>query len=267
MAKKTEKTNASGILLVKKLTQGFVEFHIVGESPLLFRQMAAKARQSLLNPPPSTKGSTNKADKIKHDPIREFRDSMGTLPGGPTLACLPATAFKGAIMSAAVEDVGSTKAQMGRLTNVEGEYVPIWGKPMIHSDMVRLSGQNRTPDVRTWAIMPEWATKIMVRYVTPPLNGSAIGNLLANAGIFIGVGDGRPEKGKKSFGRFRIADKDDSDYKRITEQFGRQPQVEALSSPDYYTEETKELLSEFFADIANREMSNQITLPTNGKEI
>jgi hypothetical protein len=68
------------------------------------------------------------------------------------------------------------------------------GVPKIFSSITRSADINKTPDVRTRAIVPKWACKVDITYVRPVLNHTVISNLFATAGITMGVGDWRPEK-------------------------------------------------------------------------
>ena len=77
----------------------------------------------------------------------------------------------------------------------------------------------------------------------------AIANLLAAAGIVAGVGDFRQEKGKGSFGQFRLADADDADLKRIISTGGRKAQDAALEKFEAYDDETAELLTWFSGEV------------------
>jgi hypothetical protein len=113
---------------------------------------------------------------------------------------------------------------------------------------------NRTPDVRTRAIVPAWACSLRVTFVQPLIRAQAVANLLAAAGITIGVGDGRPEKGAMSYGQFRIADKDDAEFKRILKDGGRKAQQAGLDNPEPYDEETRELLTWFDDERAKRQL-------------
>lgn len=118
--------------------------------------------------------------------------------------------------------------------------------------IVRSADMNRTPDVRTRAIVPEWACRLRITFVQPLIRAQAVANLLAAAGITIGIGDWRSEKGSGNYGQFRIADKDDSDFKRILKEGGRAAQAEALENPVCYDDETTELLSWFEEERAKR---------------
>jgi hypothetical protein len=78
--------------------------------------------------------------------------------------------------------------------------------------------------------------------------------LLAAAGLTIGVGDWRPEKGSGNYGQFEIVSKDDPRYARIVKTGGRQAQIDGFENPDGYDEETAELLSWFDDERAKRQL-------------
>lgn len=228
------------------VTTGTFDCCIVGTSPLILNRMSQKAQRELLMPK-GRKTAVDKATSLKHVPVDEYRASAYTLKDDaqPTLLALLSTAFKGAIRSAALDMPGAKKAQIGRLTYIDGEFVGIYGVPKLFMSITRSADMNKTPDVRTRAIVPAWACRLRITYVQPLIRAQAVANLLAAAGITIGVGDWRPEKGAGSYGQFRIAFEDDADFKRIVKVGGRAAQQAALDHPVCYDDETTELLSWF----------------------
>jgi len=248
MKKAAEKETELQIL---KVERGRMQVYIVGESPLILNRMSEKAKHMLLHP----RGKLNAYEKqtnTKHNPREEFEGSAHRIKTGPTLLALPSTAFKGALSTAALDMPGTKKAQIARLTYVEGEYVGIHGIPKVHMTWVKGADMNRTPDIRTRVIIPEWAGTFSVTYVVPLLAHNAVANLIGASGVYIGVGDGRPEKGKLSFGRFRIVSPDDADYKRIVKYGGRKLQETAMKAAEPYDEETKELWGWWHDEVKRR---------------
>jgi hypothetical protein len=184
---------------------------------------------------------------LKHNPLLEFRDSayQTRTEDAPTALCFFATGFKGALASAALDVPGAKRTEIGRLCRIEGVDLPVWGTPELMMSVVRSADMNRTPDIRTRAILPEWACRVTIRYVKPKLNHQSIANLLAWAGETIGIGDFRQEKGKGSYGLFRLASADDPDFIRITSEQGRAVQEAALAEPQPHDADTEELLDWF----------------------
>lgn len=238
---------------VLKVTTSELTFCLVGTSPLICNAMSAKARQQLLLPP-AAKTRSQKQSTLKHEPIEEYRRSPYRAIGdeAATRIVFPGAGFKSVLASAALDLDGANKTQIGRLSYVPQYNVPIYGIPQLFMSVVRSADMNRTPDVRTRAIIPQWACSFSIVFVTPILREQAVTNLLASGGITRGIGDWRPEKGKGSFGQFRIAGPDDPEYKQILTTGGRVAQDAALESPTFFDQETEELMEWFNAEVARR---------------
>lgn len=251
MAKR--KSTSSSEIVVEEIGKGQLAMWVVGMTPLICHVMSDKARHELFLPK-GKKNSAEKAASLKHNPVDEFRQSAYQFvdPNEPTLIGIQSSAFKGALRNAALDLPGSSKSQIGRLTFVEGEYVGVYGLPRLFISVVRSSDMNRTPDIRTRVIIPEWACNIVISFVTPILKDVAVVNLLAAAGITQGVGDWRPEKGKGSYGQFRLAKHDDEQYHRIAMMGGREPQEEAMRNPVPYDSESEKMLNWFVGEAQTR---------------
>lgn len=253
MVGKTKAADAGSEIQILEVDRGIIDFCIIGTSPLICNRMSQKTWFELLAP----KGKKTESDKkgtMKHDPIREFRDSPYKIEddSAPTLIALMPTAFKKSMGTAALDTPGAKKAQIGRLVYVEGELLPIFGIPKLFMSITRSADMNRTPDVRTRAILPEWACKLTIQFQRPILREQSIANLLAAAGFQSGVGDWRQEKGSGSYGSFRICSADDKDFLRIVKTMGRGPQVKALAHPVAYNAETDEMLRWFDKEVVDR---------------
>lgn len=245
--------NTESEVSIVKIELTSVTFHLVGVSPLVPHAVSFKNKGQLLYPP-KKKNQAEKDSSMKHEPFEEFRDAAYKFreDDQPTRLYMPGGSFHGAMANAAIDMVGAKKAQIGRLTNIVGDKIPVWGVPQIYSTIVRSSDMARTPDVRTLPILPKWATMITVQFVGSLIKTASVGNLLGAAGSIIGIGDGRPEKGKLSFGKFRVCAEDDPEFKAIVKSGGRKPQDEALADPAFYDQETEELLSWFSAEVHRR---------------
>jgi hypothetical protein len=226
---------------------------VLGRTPLIMNRLAEKARQQLLFPPPP-KTRADKQAHLKHEPLREFRDSTHRIPDEAcaTLLGMPTVAFKAAMRTAALEMPGVSKAQIGRLVFIEGLLVPVYGIPQIHSTVVRMSDPGRTPDIRTRCIVPEWACYVSVSFLEPHLRAKTVGKLLAAAGFIAGVGDWRSEKGSGNYGQFEIVGEDNAEFQGLIANGGRAAQVAALNDPVPFDIETQELLSWFDAELDRR---------------
>lgn len=231
-------------LVVKALETETIVLWVVGTSPLFENAMSLKAKQQLLFPGTGRKTAADRAQSLKHEPEKEFIASMYKRRdnNGPTRVMLPATAFKGALMNVAIETAGAKKTQIGRLVWVNGNYVDVYGLPQLNMSVVRTAGIEHTPDIRTRAILPEWCCQLSITYVKPTLTQKTLVTLLHNAGLIIGVGDFRQEKGKGNFGQFKIA-ADHSEVVDIIKNGGLEAQDAAISEMKTYDGETDELFN------------------------
>lgn len=135
-----------------------------------------------------------------------------------------------------------------------GERLPVYGKPKLFMAITRSADVNKTPDVRTRAILPEWACKIRCTFVTPYLAEKTVATLLSAAGLIQGVGDWRPQKGSGNFGQFIIVNDDDPAFLRVIENGGRAAQLEAMEAATPYDQETEELMEWFKEEADTRSM-------------
>jgi hypothetical protein len=226
---------------------------LLGTTPFLCNRCSEKTKRELLFPA-RKKNAAEKATTLKHDPPVEYRASVYRDPAADAATRIvhPGAAFRRAMASAALDIPGATKAMVGRLVKVLEYNVSLFGVPRISAMIVREGGPSRTPNVRIRALLPQWACTITLQYSHPLITDRAVFNLLAASGEWIGVGDGRNEKGALTFGCFRIVSADDPDWLRVVAEGGAAVQDEALARPVADCVETEELLSWFDAAVAER---------------
>lgn len=233
-------TNEPTTLIIDALKQGRVTMRIIGSTPMYYNAMSVKAKRSLL----IGGGKKTAAEKkeIKHDPEQEFRDSVYKTRTGPTLLAFPAAGIKNGMATAALVTDGVKKTDVQRLIFLPQEKISIWGRPYLRMDVVRSADMNRTPDIRTRAFLPRWCAEIDISFVTPNLNMHSIGSLVNNAGLVSGLGDFRQEKGKGSYGTFRLVstEEDEALWEELQGE-ARDAQQAALDEPEAYDDETREL--------------------------
>jgi hypothetical protein len=175
------------------------------------------------------------------------------IPTGPTALGLRVTAIKSAMCSAAIETAGLTKAGTQRLLFMPGDHVSLYGVPQLRMDIVRSADIARTPDVRSRAFLPLWGAELSIQYIIPQLAAQSVVTLLANAGLLIGVGDYRQEKGKGAFGSFRVVGSgDDAEWNELIANHGREQQEAALENPEPADDESAELLDFFLGERQRR---------------
>ncbi|MGW8178293.1 MAG: hypothetical protein ACWGQW_05940, partial [bacterium] len=233
MAAKKEKSENVEVVRVEEKE---LHFCVLGRDPgLLNNAMSEKTKQELLFPR-GRKTAADKASTLKHNPLKEYRDSCykSIHEDSSTRIQIRATSFKAAMASVALDIPGAAKAQIERLVYVRGDYINVYGIPQIHMAVVRNKDMNRTPDVRTRACIPEWACYLTISFTSPILKEKDVVQLLANAGFMRGVGDWRPEKGSGSYGQFELVSENNPDFQRIIKAGGREAQDAALLSPQPY---------------------------------
>lgn len=251
MATKTTKTEETVEFV--KLSQKKIELYILGRSPLICNRLSNKVKQELLSPK-GRKTTAEKAGSLKHNPLEEFRNSpyLNVDPEGATYIEMLSSMIKKGMMTGALETPGAKMAQVGRLVYVENDRIPIFGIPKIFLSVTRSADMNKTPDVRSRAIIPKWASILQIRYVSPTLNDQMVANLVSAAGIVSGMGDWRIQKGSGNYGTFEIVNPEDPEFAELISTCGRSGQVEAMENPDPYDSETEELLSWFDTEVKRR---------------
>lgn len=247
-------------LQIVEVERGQIDYCILGRTPLILNRMSEKAMHELLFPK-GRKTAADKASGLKHDPYAEFLASPYTDPNddGATYIMHLATAFKKALSAAAIDLPGATKAEIGRLTWVEGERIPIFGVPQMLMSVTRSADMNKTPDIRTRVIIPKWACRITVTFVKPLMNETSITNLLVSAGLTQGTGDWRTGKGSGTYGSFEVVSQDNPDYKHILKYGTRKAQKAAMDRPEPYDRETEEMYEWFQEEVGKRGKSELVT--------
>lgn len=233
-----------------------INFCILGTTPLIHNRMSQKVMQTLLCPPPR-KNAAEKAQSLKHNPMEEFRNSPYTTKceSDPTFITLLSTMFKGGMMVAALDIPGVAKTQIKRQVYLEGGHnVFLYGIPEMMMAVTRSADINKTPDIRSRAVVRKWACHLSISYTVPILNQQSVSNLLAAAGIVSGVGDWRQEKGSGNFGCYKLTTEDDPEFLEVIATGGRQVQKDALENPKFFDQETEDLYHWFEIETKRRGM-------------
>lgn len=252
MATKQATTKETSIDVIA-VSQGVVEYHLLGTTPLIMNRLAEKARHELLLPS-GRKNAAQRASTLKHDPLAEYRAAAHLMEGdlGPTLLGIPGVAFKKAMATAALDLPGTNKSQLNRLIYIEGDKVNVWGVPELFMTVVRSADMNRTPDIRSRPILPRWACSIRVRYTQPLIKPEGITNLLVAAGFNVGVLDFRQEKGAGNYGLWSIVSADDPEYQDVIASGGRAAQQAGYDTPSCYDRDTADLLAWYEEELDGR---------------
>lgn len=247
MPTRVTRRKASEHIEVDALNMDSVHVRLIGRTGLYLHRLSAKAKRELFV------GGKRKtvADKrkIKHHPIEEFRESLHFQKNlhPHTHLFFPAMGFKAGMATAALVVSGINKTDVQRLVYIPEEKAPIFGVPRMRLDIVRNSGINRTPDIRTRGYLREWGAELTILFAKPALSKKAILTLLHNAGQICGIGDFRQEKGKGAYGTFSVTE--DPFPSSLLD---RDRQWQMIHDPEPDNDDTEELLKEYFAEIERR---------------
>jgi hypothetical protein len=234
----------AGELHIDALKQGRVTLRMIGTTPFYFNAMSAKAKRTLLIG--GGKKTAAERKELKHDPEQEFRDSVYRQAVGDTLLCFPAPGVKGAMATASLETAGVTKSSVNRLIFLPQQRINMWGKPFLKMDVVRSADMAKTPDVRTRAFLPRWCAEVEIAFVMPTLSAHSVVSLLQNAGVIVGIGDFRQEKGRGGYGTFAVSGADMGDWQEMWDEItaeARAVQQAAMDTPETADDETAELMN------------------------
>jgi hypothetical protein len=250
MAKATTKAEFE----ITPIVMGRIRACLLGTAPMYMHRMGWKAQGQILFP----KGRANAAERastLKHDPLGEFRESiyLNRDPKEPAAIHIPPDSFQKGLAFAALDLPGLRMAQILRLVTIRSTQINVFGIPQLKMDIVRMADMSHTPDIRTRAIFPEWACTIEIEHVSSLIKQNQIVNLLAAAGVIVGVGDRRPQKGG-AYGKYKVVDENDPDYQRIIQQQGRAPQLVAIAKPVMFDADSEELFAWYHEEAARREM-------------
>jgi len=251
MAKSTNKTETLSAQIMPIKTRRII-VHLCSTSPLIMHRFAFKAWQELLYPS-AKKNAAERASSLKHDPLEEYRGCFyrNRDPKQPALFHLPNGMPHQSIAAAALDMPGATRASMERWTQVVDLNINLFGIPEMFMAMVRNSDINKTPDVRTRPIFPRWACKIEMEYKADPLTDTNVLNLIGAAGVIVGFGDWRPQRGGP-YGKFRLCEHADKEYADIVKNEGKVAQLRAFEKPSYYDDDTTDLMEWFVAEVGRR---------------
>jgi hypothetical protein len=232
------------IVEIGVVERGMFEACLLGTTPIWLNRMSQKAQRELLFPS-GRKTAAQKQSTLKHVPLDEYNQSPYTNKdtSSETLLEVVAAGVKHAMSSIPLDlpDTGTTKAQLSRLLFAPQDRIPLWGIPRLGMSVVRMADMNKTPDIRTRAVVPQWATKVQITFVKPVLRQEAVIRLLSAAGFMRGIGDWRAEKGSGNFGTFEVVEPNDPRFLHIIKTGGREAQIEAMHHPDFYDDESEEL--------------------------
>lgn len=203
MKKATENTKTEAITIAPPNFQT-MDISIVGTAPLVQHRFGKKAATKMLQTHMDGDVKKNKSKvKVARDVQQDYLDA--THIGEDGKYGIPAPAFRSAMISACrVAGFVMTKAKLSVFVladSVDAEdgspLVHITGKPELHTAAVRLANGNTSIAVRP--MWKKWSAVVRVQWDGDQFTSADVVNLMARAGLQVGVGEGRPDS-KKSNG-------------------------------------------------------------------
>ncbi len=171
--------------------------HIKGTAPFMSNAMSSEARRKMREG--QEMGTANRGMKKKRDPKdfeAQFKGSLHVSRDG--WYGIPCSAFRGAMIEAC-KCVGfpMTRAKLFLFVEPEGwdadtgeGLVKIHGKPIQDERIGKLA--TGVADILTRGRFDEWHAEIRIKWDSDALQAADVINLLARAGVHVGVGAGRP---------------------------------------------------------------------------
>lgn len=211
------------VMQMQPIVMNRVFVTIEGITPLLIHRFDPKAERMMLEAQKqSTEDKTKKreaknewADLIgatywldDKEPIKMTKEAFNAAVEAGAKTGFPITGVKQAAISAAYRKKWVPNQMELRATMfLEGldraEMITIQGKPEMKIDHVRI-GAGKTADIRIRPIYREWEASFILEY---DANGgwslSNLINIINAGGMFVGIGEWRPEK-DGDFGRFKV---------------------------------------------------------------
>jgi len=186
-------------------------FNIEGISPFVQLRFSEKSKGEILAKHMAGSQAKKGGRKKAKDPDALFEGAMYKVREG--WRGIPTSSFRNALISACrLVDFKMTIAKLAFFIEPDGfdaedgtPLVKITGEPRLHIGHVR--NATGVIDLRVRAMWENWSAQLRVTYDADLFNETDIANLLAKAGLQVGVGEGRPDSKKSAgmgWGQFKV---------------------------------------------------------------
>lgn len=174
-----------------------VAVRLNGESPLIVHRFEEKALTEML-----AKQRGLPFERQKKNPHADYEASK--YKNVKDQDCIPVMTIKKAMIEATTFDENMTKKQSRGGFFIVGEYAPLdYGEVRMRTDVVRLSGIGRTPDIRFRAEYLDWSVDIVIEFNPRLITVDQLFYLLREAGSSVGVCEWRAQK-DGNYGAFSV---------------------------------------------------------------
>ncbi len=174
-----------------------VAVRLNGESPLIVHRFEEKALTEML-----AKQRGLPFERQKKNPHADYEASK--YKNVKDQDCVPVMTIKKAMIEATTFDENMTKKQSRGGFFIIGEYAPLdFSEVRMRTDVVRLSGIGRTPDIRFRAEYLDWSVDIVIEFNPRLITVDQLFYLLREAGSSVGICEWRAQK-DGNYGAFTV---------------------------------------------------------------
>ena len=195
------------------------EVYIKGTAPLVMHKFSHKAKMQIKAKQEAGSTATKGRKKDAKDFVECFNESRHISMDG--WDGIPAAAFRNACISACrLVGFKMTYAKMSLFIVEDGwdrdEGTPlvklIGGEPRMLESMVRIGGITKTVDISVRPQWLDWGARLRFRYDADQFTASDVVNLIARAGMQVGICEGRPDSSNSTgmgWGTFEVSTKEE----------------------------------------------------------
>lgn len=191
------------VVVIKPPNMQTRQFKIIGTAPYVQLAFGAKVKNQLMENMSQGDDDKKKRKRPPRDFMADYKAAFHMSEDG--WHGVPAAAFRASMIDSC-RTVGfkMTHAKLAVFILADGidsddgfPLVKIDGKPkMVTHHVLNANGQ---PDIRVRAMWEKWSITLNIRYDADMFTISDVANLLARAGMQVGIGEGRPGS-KHSYG-------------------------------------------------------------------
>jgi len=197
---------------IKPPNFGVAEFGLIGIAPLVIHRFSSKTKMELKQKMETGKASSSKKNREAKNTDDLFEDARYISREG--WDGVHAGAFRAALISACrLVNFKMTLAKLSIFVEADGvdarepqiPLVRIYGTPVKQEDTARVASGD--PYVTVRAAYHDWRIRLRLRWDADQFTLGDLTNLLARAGLQVGIGEGRPDSKNSAgmgWGLFRI---------------------------------------------------------------
>ena len=196
-AEEVKKDASSTRVVIEPPKIGVASIRIVGIAPYVQHKFSKKAREQMM-------AKQRQGDQAKKERKREAKDFEQVYKDAMHVSCegwigIPAPSFRNAMISACrLVGFKMTHAKLSVFIEADGfdvddgtPLVRIIGEPRVHESYVR--NDTGVADIRWRPMWEKWSAVVRIRFDLNQFSAPDIVNLLARAGLQVGIGEGRPD--------------------------------------------------------------------------